>query len=364
MKRSAAPQDGQHPDYIRLLETLNIFALRANYMAQFRDYLESEGIDTGTIELPLFIRSNTDFLNKGLVIPRLETGQTFAGQETVLLRYEEKVRPVSVTMAATVQQIASREGGVSETGATSGSSQQIPSESLDLVDWNKAYLDLLEYKEAKGLSNLLVRPRLLRPILEAGKETYLLEADQSVVKPKDHGDHLRLQEAVANILRRYADALYRSRQSHWESNNLTYRKLEEHDPNLRFNIGEKSDAGQYIIRVSQGSLDLAREIEQLVAEIQRPAQGRPGTFAASPLRPAPLPAATDRNRTCNFIPTPLGGKRAPVRRGFAGLLCQRTGFPASRRRAVPASEPDSWQRRGLLRKQWLLPRFHTLDQVQ
>ena len=35
-----------HPDHIRLLETLNIFALRANYMAQFRDYLESEGINT------------------------------------------------------------------------------------------------------------------------------------------------------------------------------------------------------------------------------------------------------------------------------------------------------------------------------
>ena len=30
--------DGSHPDDIRLLETLNIFALRANYMAQFRDY--------------------------------------------------------------------------------------------------------------------------------------------------------------------------------------------------------------------------------------------------------------------------------------------------------------------------------------
>ena len=268
LKRSSALQDGQHPDYIRLLETLNIFALRANYMAQFRDYLESEGIDTGTIELPLFIRPNTDFLNKGLVIPRLETGTTFAGQETVLLRSEEKVGPVSVTMAATVQQIASGQGGVSESGATSGSGQQIPSESLDLVDWNKAYLDLLEYKEAKGLSNLLIRPELLRPILESGKKTYLLEADESVVKPKDHDNHLRLQEAVANILRRYADALYRHRQAGWESNNLTYRKLDESDSNLQFNlgIGEHGNAGTYVVRVSQGNVDLAREIEKLIAD--------------------------------------------------------------------------------------------------
>ena len=65
LKRSSALQDNQHPDYIRLLETLNIFALRANYMAQFRDYLESEGIDTGTIELPLFIRPQHGFSEQG-----------------------------------------------------------------------------------------------------------------------------------------------------------------------------------------------------------------------------------------------------------------------------------------------------------
>ena len=264
LKRSSALQDRQHPNYIRLLETLNIFALRANYMAQFRDYLESEGIDTGTIELPLFIRPNTDFLNKGLVIPRLEPGKTFAGQETVLLCPEKKFGPVSVTMASTVQQIASVQGRVSETDATSGSGQQIPPESLDLVDWNKVYLDLLEYKEAKGLSNLLIQPGLLRPILEAGEKTYLLEADESVVKPKGHADHLRLQEAVANILRRYADALYRGRQSRWESDNLAYRQLDHNDDNFRLNVGENGNAGQYIVKVPGENISLAREIAELI----------------------------------------------------------------------------------------------------
>ncbi len=278
LKRSSALQDSQHPDYIRLLETLNIFALRANYMAQFREYLESEGIETGTIELPLFIRPNTGFLNKGLVIPRLEKDKTFAEQETVLLRSVEEFGPVSVTMAATVQQIASGRGGVSETGATSGSGQQIPSESLDLVDWSKAYLDLLEYKEAKGLSNLLVQPGLLRPILEAGKKTYLLEADESVVEPKDHDDHLRLQEAVANILRRYADALYRSRQAQWESNNLAYRQLDHNDDNFRFNLGENGNAGQYIVRVSGENITLSREIEKLISDWNALSQDDLGTL--------------------------------------------------------------------------------------
>ena len=100
LKRSSTFVDEKHPDHIRSLETLNIFALRANYMAQFRDYLESEGINTDDpVELPLLIRPNEDFLNRGLVIPRLVEGSDFAAEETVLLECSDIVQtPVSVVM--------------------------------------------------------------------------------------------------------------------------------------------------------------------------------------------------------------------------------------------------------------------------
>ena len=267
LKRSSTLNDGPHPDHIRLLETLNIFALRANYMAQFRDYLESEGINTQeSYELPLFIRLNEDFLGKGLVIPRLDEGKRFSSQETVLLQHDVTVGPVAVVMSATVQQMESGRDGVVATGASSGVQRKIPPESLDLVDWNNAYVELLEYKETKGFSNLLIRPGLLRPILEAGGKAYLLEAEDSVVKPGSHSDRQRLQEAVTNILRRYADRLYRRRQAQWESMNLTYRQLDRSDDNLRFNVVRDGDAGQYIVRVPRNELELVKAVDQLVKE--------------------------------------------------------------------------------------------------
>ena len=61
------------------------------------------------------------------------------------------------------------------TGASSGVHRKISPESLDLVDWNNAYVELLEYKETKGFSNLLIQPGLLRPILEAGDKAYLAD---------------------------------------------------------------------------------------------------------------------------------------------------------------------------------------------
>ncbi len=76
LKRSSAIDRGPHPDNIRILETLDIFALRANYMVQFREYLENEGIDTREpVQIPLTIRPNEEFLNRDLVIPRLDEGK-------------------------------------------------------------------------------------------------------------------------------------------------------------------------------------------------------------------------------------------------------------------------------------------------
>ena len=267
LKRSSALNDGPHPDRIRLLENLNIFALRANYMVQFREYLENEGIDTQDLvqrELP--IHPNTDFLDKGLVIPRLDQGKNFVEQETVLLQYDDKVRPVHVDMQARVQQLVSGPAGVAVSDAASGIERQIPSESLDLVDWNSVYLGLLEYKETRGLGNLLIRPELLRPILEAENKPYVLETDEDVVKPQKQEHRQRLQEAVANILRRYADRLYRRRQAQWESKNMTYRQLDLFDENLRFNAIKDGAAGQYILRVQAHRNDLVQAIDQLIKD--------------------------------------------------------------------------------------------------
>ena len=265
LKRSSALNDGPHPDSIRLLETLNIFAVRANYMAQFRDYLESEGIDTSEpVELPLFIRPNREFLDRGLLIPRLGDGQDFQAGEVIMLEYDSDVSKVSVTMSATVQELTSHGSGIIDASASSGGEQRIPAESLDLVDWNEAWLALMEHKEARQLGNLVVQQGALRGILEE-KTAYQLVAEESVVRPGSQIEWERLQEAVVNILRTYADALYRHRQAKWESNHLVYKTLAEDDPNLRFNFNVGEEAGRYIVKVSREHANLIEEIERLIA---------------------------------------------------------------------------------------------------
>jgi hypothetical protein len=105
-KRSSA-LDGNHPPYLRTLETLNIFAIRANYMSQFREYLEKEGVETeGDLALPLPIRKNAEFLGNGLVLPRVPLNRDFSQEAQILLEPDHSAR-VQVDMSLKVQTLVS-----------------------------------------------------------------------------------------------------------------------------------------------------------------------------------------------------------------------------------------------------------------
>ena len=167
LKRSSALAGQTHPEHVGLLETLNIFALRANYMAQFRAYLEREGIVPDTpLELPLFVRPNRAFLRKGLVAPRVDDELDFKAQVVVPLEIEDGIRAV-VNAGARAETVGSGRDGPGAVAAGTGEDADIPPESLALVDWNSVHLSLIEHKERNGMDNLVVRPSALKDIMEA-----------------------------------------------------------------------------------------------------------------------------------------------------------------------------------------------------
>src|SRR6185369_13863933 len=58
LKRSSKtqlPDDVTRPKHIGQLETLSIFGIRADYMAQFRDFLEEEGLPTNDDRLEFLL---------------------------------------------------------------------------------------------------------------------------------------------------------------------------------------------------------------------------------------------------------------------------------------------------------------------
>jgi hypothetical protein len=271
LKRSAA-LDGTHPQHLSLLETLNIFAVRADYMGRFREYLEKEGVETEEpVELPLLVWANKELLGKGLVVPRVPDKRNFAVEAAMVLEPDSAVQ-VRVDMSLKVEAIESGAEGVAAVAGRAGGERPIPEESLHLVDWERAYLDLIEYKERKGLTNLVVPPDAPRRIVAttAPGRLYRLLAEESVVRPTSFGGTMLLQDAVTNILRKCTDDFYRVKRERWESKHMVYRSLDESDPNLCFNrqAVQEGKNGGYIVKVPRSKKGLVSAIKKLIADAE------------------------------------------------------------------------------------------------
>ena len=270
LKRASKLVGETPPPYLDLLETLEIFAVRANYMSNFREYLEREGVAADDrIDLALPIRPNRAMLDSQLLIPRLGEGRDFKKQTVVALKYDadDPPRPVSVDMAARAQSLTGARLGEEPTDAASGAQRRIPAESLDMIDWNAVCLALMRYRADKGYDNLIVKAADLRGIL-AGDDppAYTLIAEESLTNPRAPADAARLRETAIAILRKYADALYRRRRAQWESDNMVYKTLDEGDANFRMAMADGAGAGAYKVSVPRDDAELVRQIQNLLAD--------------------------------------------------------------------------------------------------
>ncbi len=256
LKRSSA-LPGAHPPGIELLERLNIFAIRANYMTQFRDYLEREGVEPlGDVELRLPIKRNDEFLMKQLIAPRLPKESRFATSEWIVLEPWDAAKVV-LDVSTRVETIGSAQGAIQSSTYVGGAKRWLPPGQFARLDWERLYLELLEFKEERGFHNLLIRPDHPRLILTANDpKLYELICDESLLNPQHADQTTRLQAVMAGVLKKYAESFYRKRQHAWDSERMVYAPLTKDDDNFQ----------DYVIKVPRSEKELLQTVQQAIAE--------------------------------------------------------------------------------------------------
>ncbi len=259
LKRSAALSGMEHPAGLDLLERLNIFAIRANYMAQFRDYLEREGVEpSGEVELRLPIKRNDDFLKKKLIVPRLPKESRFAASERILLEAERSTDyKVFLDRSTRVDRIGSAGGAFQNASFAGGNEQWLKPQDLPWLDWEALYLELLQFKEERGFQNLLIRPEHLRDILEASDpKLWGLICDADFLKPRNSGQAMQLQAVIAGVLKKYVESFYRKRQMRWDSERMDYKPIAKSDDNFQ----------DYVVKVPRSDKGLLQTIHDAIEE--------------------------------------------------------------------------------------------------
>ena len=260
--------EGPHPDNLGLLETLNVFAVRADYMKKFREYLEREGLeaqDPVTLRVP--VRTNEDFLGRGLVVPSLPGGSDFETDANFALDPAAMI-PATVDRATRASSWESGVSGQTTSQGSAGYARAANELPLDLVDWEEAHLDLREHRRVKGMRPMAIPSAdAMKSVVENAPVS--LSADDHVFAPRNWHDREDLQATVHAVLRRCADRCWQSERQRWEGERMKYREVDVTDPNLVLNVdpalAKTADAeSHYVVSVPHADAKLRKRIEELV----------------------------------------------------------------------------------------------------
>jgi len=262
LKRSNRIEGLQAPEHVTLLETLNVFGIRADYMRQFKEYLEEEGLptDDNRIEIALPVINNLG--KRRLKIVALKEGLDFKkdAPKPVLSLPPEDMRqhPIVVNWYPKVQ--AQESAGVRISPELSDLNRgKLTANHVAFMDMEALYEDLQELKAERAWHNLNLPREAIADLLSADG-WYCLYIPPEELEYDSFRKVRRWEEIAGLLLRKYCDRYYNHEKSAWESDNLEPRELQSDDPNF---------IEQYRVLLDESMEEVAAKLTELKETIGR-----------------------------------------------------------------------------------------------
>ncbi|ADM68667.1 hypothetical protein GMA19_00819 [Paenibacillus polymyxa E681] len=228
------------PKHIELLETLTIFGIKAQYMEDFKKYLELEDLPTNEnvheFKLPVISRYD-EVKAKKLRVIKVKDGINFKKQAKRLvldvpdegfLRYLSKNK-VTIDCRSKVQTI---ESSSSTLALQSTTGEHILDEKyLSFLNYEQIFEELELYKNEKLYYNISIDKDKLQSILS-------VNGWYSLIIPKNHLEIDKVEKLYAAAdycvmaLKSYMDKFYKYNKEKWEAPYLEYQELAEKDNNF------------------------------------------------------------------------------------------------------------------------------------
>jgi hypothetical protein len=249
------------PPGINQLETLNVFGVRADYMRQFKSYLDDEGISTDTRRELFTI--DTQFMplpSVSLKTIRIKNGLNFkrdAPKPVLGMPYEGLTADkVKLDWYPRVAMTASRHASNDRAYKMSG---VFTPAHVAFMDLDAIYFALQAFKAERAWHNLCL-PREVIGALLARSDWYELMIPPELIRFDDADMHrIRVWEQIAtSLLNKYTERFYYYAKAAWEEPRLEYQELRPDDPNY---------IDQYKLMVAQSETDVINAIKNLKEDI-------------------------------------------------------------------------------------------------
>ena len=262
LKRSSRIDGIPKPDHIKLLETLNIFGIRAQYMQQFKEYLEAEGLPPNENQEPFILPVVKNLDGKKLTSIRVKEGMDFKrnGPKPTLDDPTDYLlkRPVVLNWYPKIQAQQSK-GAKAPSDLADMKTGEFGDKHLAFMDIDSIYFELQHFKNERAWYNLnLPRESILK--LLSNPHWYRLYIPEAEMEFTRFDRVRRWEEIAAALLKKYCDRYYKHRKQEWEAQHLEYHELREDDPNFvqeyRLLIDESAES------IKTGVAELATEIKK------------------------------------------------------------------------------------------------------
>lgn len=282
--RLSLPPDLRPPVHIEVLETLGIFGVRADYMAQFRDFLDREGLSADPqveivvpiVRTPLKTELPTIRLKQRVGGVQTSFGEAFRrlGPVPTLAAPDPVSRPstgwlqdnkVVVNWYPKIQAMSSLRLGEDE--AWRPDVGYFTPQHVALLDLDALHFELERFKAERGWYNLNLSRAAIEQLL--GDTTwYRLEIPSAQMKA-DSMEKVRLwQELAGVLLKRYVERYYSFCKREWETPHLEYRPLAPDDRNFP-RVSEDPPVEGYRVVVDAKKTETIARIQQLAERIAR-----------------------------------------------------------------------------------------------
>ncbi|MDR3585278.1 MAG: DEAD/DEAH box helicase family protein [Desulfosporosinus sp.] len=255
------------PKHIGILETLNVFGVRADYMKRFKEYLEAEGVPTDKeqpVILHLPVIRNKAYKKSGLYSLKVKGNLDFKKHASKpFLADSDKISGIVVDCYAKVQFETSKKKSNEEITKHVDTFDEV---NLAFLDYENIYFEIQRYKNEKSRYNVNIRKVDIIALLR-NNEWYklLIPKDELVLRSFD--DYKRWEKIAITLLKQYFEKYYYAAKSKWEKPLLTYVLIDDTDKNFLEN-----DA--YTISISNASendeaIDFIKKLEVEVIQAKK-----------------------------------------------------------------------------------------------
>ena len=264
LKRTT-PQERPKGVHLDKLEALNIFGVRASYMAAFKDYLREEGMTPSDEVLELDFRTRSN-----LPVGRLKTlalrdgykdNQRLGFKRThfpwlyeIPAPFQGKIKAphVVLDLYPRVEALATQDKGAVATTAARHRGK-LNAALFAVFDWDRIYLALQDDKLQRSWSNLRLDRQRLIDFCAGEPNWYTLFIPAAALTVTTFSDIRTQEDILIRLLTDYTDRFYKALKSGYEGQFYAMTHIDEDHGSMlkryQFEIENSDDGVEYLRRL-------------------------------------------------------------------------------------------------------------------